>query len=183
MAHIWNIIKKDAGECWAAAALAGEGHGVICYSDGVELKALVGVGQLVPGSVLILPAGRPTTNPRWTLLAGRGAGVRVNGLPLALGIRALVDKDEILAGGQRLFFSTEELARVVPFPGLAQPAFCPRCKQKIEPSDLAVCCPSCRAWSHQSEKFPCWTYDTTCALCQRQSTALDAGYNFDPATL
>jgi len=95
----------------------------------------------------------------------------------------LDDQDEILAGGHRLFFSTEELARVVSFPGLAQPAFCPRCKQKIDLGDQAVCCPSCRAWSHQSEKFPCWTYAQTCALCQQQSTALDAGFNFNPATL
>ena len=142
-----------------------------------------GVGQLNPGAVLLLPSGRAGTSPRWTLLAGSATGVHINGVPLALGIRVLADKDEIRAAGHRLFFSTEELARVVPFPGLAQPAFCPRCKQQIQPGDLAVCCPSCRAWSHQSEKFPCWTYDQSCALCQRQSTALDAGFSFNPATL
>ena len=42
--------------------------------------------------------------------------MRVNGLPLALGIRALNDRDEIVAGVHRMFFSTEELARVMPFP-------------------------------------------------------------------
>ena len=183
MAHIWSLIKENAGERWGAATLAGAGGVVISYSDGLELRSLAGVGQLAPGSLLILPGGRQGNCPRWTLLAGRSAGVRVNGSPLALGIRALVDKDEIWAGGHRIFFSAEELAGVVPFPGLAQPAFCPRCKQKIEPGDLAVCCPACHAWSHQSEKFPCWAYDTTCALCQQQSTALDAGFNFNPATL
>jgi hypothetical protein len=183
MAHIWNLIKKDAGERWDAAALAGEGIVVTFRGDGVELESPAGVGLLNPDSVLILPAGCPAPRRRWTLLSGRSVGVRVNGQLLALGIRALEDKDEILAGGHRMFFSAEEFARVVPFPGLAQPAFCPRCKQKIEPADLAVRCPTCHAWSHQSEKFPCWTYDTACAFCQQQSTALDAGFNFNPATL
>jgi hypothetical protein len=182
MAHIWKQIKDGAGDRWAAAALAGDGCAVACYRDGVELKSPAGVAQLECAAVLILPAGSPGAGSRWTLLAGRGAGVRVNGRPIALGVRALADKDEILVGGRRLFFSTEELARAVPFSGLAKPAFCPRCKQKIESGDLAVCCPACHAWSHQSEKYPCWTYSLTCPLCA-QASALDAGYNFDPATL
>jgi hypothetical protein len=182
MAHIWNLIKDGAGERWVAVALAGDGCVVACYSDDLGLMSPAGVTQLEPARVLILPTSSPGAGPRWTLLAGRGAGVRVNGRPLALGVRALADKDEILAGGRRLFFSTEELAQAVPFPGLAQPAFCPRCKQRLEPGDLAVCCPACHAWSHQSEKFPCWTYSPTCPLCA-QGTALDAGYNFDPAAL
>jgi hypothetical protein len=183
MPHVWNLVKEDAGGRWVAAALAGDGFVVTCNGDGQELKSPAGAVAAARGSVLILPSGHPDAALRWTLLAGRDAGVRINGLPLALGIRALADKDEILAGGRRLFFSTEELARVIPFPGLAQAAFCPRCKQIIEPGDLAVCCPGCRAWSHQSERYPCWTYGQTCALCQQQSTALDAGFNFNPAAL
>jgi hypothetical protein len=85
--------------------------------------------------------------------------------------------------GHRCFFSTEELAQIVSFPGLAQTAFCPRCKQKVEPGDPAVVCPHCHAWHHQSEKYPCWTYGATCALCQVQSTALDAGYAWTPEKL
>jgi hypothetical protein len=183
MPHVWNLIKEGAEEHWEATALSGDGCVATYSGDVVELKSPAGVGLLNPDSVLIVPASTPESPLLWTLLSGRGASVRVNGRLLALGIRALEDKDEILAGGHRMFFSAEELARVVAFPGLAQPAFCPRCKQKIEPSDLAVCCPTCRAWSHQSEKFPCWTYDKSCALCQQQSTALDAGFNFNPATL
>jgi hypothetical protein len=72
---------------------------------------------------------------------------------------------------------------VTPYPGAEQPAFCPRCKQRLERADLAVKCPRCRAWHHQSEKFPCWTYDSTCALCQHQLTALDAGYSWTPEEL
>ncbi len=184
MAHVWNLIKKDHGGRWDSAALAGEGCVVVCYSDGVELRSPAGVGQMGLDSILILPAGGYGSIQRWALLAGRQASVRVNGLPLALGILALNDRDEIVAGVHRMFFSTEELARVMPFPGLAQPAFCPRCKQRIEIGDPAVCCPTCHAWSHQTEKFPCWTYnEAPCAMCQRQATTLDAGYNFNPATL
>ena len=107
MAHIWNLIKDGAGERWIAVALAGDGCVVACYSDDLGLMSPAGVTQLEPARVLILPTGSPGAGPRWTLLAGRGAGVRVNGRPLALGVRALADKDEILAGGRRLFFSTE----------------------------------------------------------------------------
>jgi hypothetical protein len=121
--------------------------------------------------------------PAWTMVGGREASLRVNGQPLVLGVRVLRDRDEISIAGQRCFFSTEELALVVPFPGMAQFICCPRCKQKLEPGTSAVACPHCRAWHHQSEEFPCWTYDATCALCQLHSTALDAGYSWTPELL
>jgi hypothetical protein len=130
-----------------------------------------------------MPPDGAGVSPSWTLLGGRETTLRINGQPLVLGIRALRDRDEISIAGQRCFFSMEEFARVVLFPGLAQPACCPRCKQKVEVGDLAVACPHCRAWHHQSEKFPCWTYDSTCALCQLQNTALDAGYAWTPERL
>jgi hypothetical protein len=132
---------------------------------------------------MVLPAEGAGPSPTWALLAGPSATLRVNGQPLVLGIRVLRDRDEISFDGHRGFFSTEELAQIVPFPGLPQPAFCPRCKQKMETGDLAVVCPHCRAWHHQSEKYPCWTYGGTCALCQVQSTALDAGYTWTPEKL
>lgn len=136
-----------------------------------------------PTDIRILPPDATGVAPSWTLLGGREASLRVNGHPLALGIRILRDRDEVSIAGQRCFFSMEELARVVAFPGLAQPACCPRCKQRVEPGDLAVACPRCHAWHHQSEEFPCWTYDSTCALCQLQATALDAGYSWTPELL
>jgi hypothetical protein len=148
-------------------------------------RPLASRGQVfsTDSDVLILPPDGAGVSPSWTLLAGRGVALRVNGQPLILGIRALRDRDEISIAGQRCFFSTEELARVVTCPGLAQPAWCPRCKQQVEPRSPAVACPHCRAWHHESEKFPCWSYEPTCALCQLQPTALDAGYSWTPEML
>ena len=179
MAHVW-LTTNAAGE-WGIQPLAGE-----CCLAGTAGQVL----RLTPPAsgpglddVRILPPDAAGVSPSWTLLGGRGAALRVNGQPLALGIRALRDRDEISLAGQRCFFSTEELARIVAFPGLAQPVCCPRCKQKVEAGQLAVACPNCRAWHHQTEEFPCWTYGPTCALCQIQATALDAGYSWTPEML
>jgi hypothetical protein len=178
MAHFW--IRNDTGE-WGIESLAGE-----CY---LSLSAGLAMRFSPPASgpgfddILILPPDPASGWPSWSLLGGRKESLRVNGHSQVLGIRALRDRDEISVAGERCFFSTEELARVVSFPGLAQPGCCPRCKQKVEPGQSAVACPRCRAWHHQSEKFPCWTYEPVCALCQLQATALDAGYSWTPEML
>jgi len=131
------------------------------------------------------------TVEEWVLMAGNGAGVRVNGEPVWLGLCVLRDRDEITLPGaepdgtHRCFFSTERLARVEPFPGApAGPVYCARCKLPINRGDLAVQCsnPECGAWHHQSDEFPCWTYHTKCALCN-QATELDAGYRWTPEEL
>lgn len=178
MAHLW--FTNDKGE-WIIKSLAGE-H-CLHPTAGRDARFASPTGEPGPAEIRILPPDAAGASPSWTLLAGREASVQVNGQPLAFGIRALRDRDEISFASQRLFFSTEELARIAPFPGLAQPACCPRCKQKVEVGEPAVACPHCHAWHHQSEKFPCWTYDTTCALCQLQSTALEAGYSWTPELL
>jgi hypothetical protein len=140
-------------------------------------------GAARPSDVVLIQPAASAGPATWVLLAGRATDVRVNGSDLALGIRALQDKDEVTVAGHRLFFSTEQLAGVAPFAGSEQPAFCPRCKQRLERGEPAVRCPRCHAWHHQSERFPCWNYDSTCALCQEQLTALDAGYSWTPEDL
>ncbi len=154
---------------------------LVAASGGVSCVAPA--GDQASASIRILPLVAAGGAATWTLLAGREIPIRINGQPLLLGIRVLRDRDELSVAGSRWFLSTEELASVVPFPGLDQPAFCPRCRQKLEMGDLAVQCPHCRAWHHQSEKFPCWSYAPACALCQLQSSALDAGYSWTPEQL
>ena len=178
MPHFWI---NDAGGTWGIHQLAGGCR--LAWSGGAGARLRPPAGGAGPGDIRILPTAAPGGSGSWTLLAARDAAIRVNGMPLALGIRVLRDRDEVSFRGRRWYFSTEELARVGPFPGLAQPACCPRCKQRLEIGDAAVSCPHCHAWHHESEKFPCWTYDATCALCQRQSTALDAGYSWTPEAL
>ncbi|MBM4093116.1 MAG: hypothetical protein FJ276_27460 [Planctomycetes bacterium] len=47
----------------------------------------------------------------------------------------------------------------------------------------AVCCPICRAWHHQTDERPCWTYSDFCAACPAQRTALDGRLSRTPEDL
>jgi hypothetical protein len=149
--------------------------------------------------IRLLPAARPEktaafvgcySNPAggeiWILECPASVRVRINGDPVYLGVHTLKDRDEIvLAGKSRFYFSLEELAHVEPFPGAAQPVFCARCKKPIEKGTLAVRCPSstCRQWSHQAEKMPCWTYGPTCPMCDQPSKLDPAEYRWTPEVL
>jgi len=115
----------------------------------------------------------------WLLLAARAARVRVNGELLGLGCRVLRDRDEVVFGKSRSYFSTEKLACVEAFPGAAEKVFCVRCKQPIESGSPAVQCPGCQRWYHESIDLPCWTYGEVCGLCPHP-TALDAGFRWEP---
>lgn len=178
MAQLW--INNAEGK-WELRPLGGAQCLVVSFGNVVVFTPAV--GKPGPSEIRLLDRGATGASQSWTLLGGRDATVCVNGQSLVLGIRALRHGDEIMAGGRQCFFSLEELACVVAFPGLAQTACCPRCKQQLEPGQPAVACPHCHAWHHQSEEFPCWTYDATCALCQIQSTELDAGYSWTPEQL
>jgi hypothetical protein len=115
----------------------------------------------------------------WVLTAA--AAVRVNGTPVFGGLRALRDRDELRIGRRHLFFSTEELPRVVAFAGAAEPVPCGRCRQPLASGDASVRC-RCGVWHHQTDDLPCWTYASHCALCD-QTTALDGSYRWSPALL
>lgn len=176
--HFWiEAAERD----WAIQTPTGEC--CVRLGDGVEARLTPPYGQLAAEDVRVLPVAKGAGSPEWVLVAGQQVRLHLNGEPLQLGLRVLRHKDEIRIGGQRCYFSTEELAKVIAFEGLAQPVFCPRCKEKIEPGDLCVRCPNCGAYHHQSERFPCWTYAPTCAVCGQQSTELDAGYSWTPEML
>ena len=104
---------------------------------------------------------------RWMLFAAPGA-VRVNGLPVRLGLRVLADRDEIVSGGRRLFFSTESLPVIEPFAGAAA-VVCPRCRQPVQPGAASIRCPKCGVVHHQTEDLPCFRYGETCAMCDQPS--------------
>jgi len=157
MAHLW--LPEDGDAAWTRQPLGGE----------TALGASAG----------LLRATAPEGH-RWVLLAA--PSVRVNGSPVAAGIVALRDRDEICADGRRVFFSTESLAEVVPYPGGERTTFCPRCRLEIAAGTLAVRCPHCGVWHHQSAELPCWTYAERCVQCD-QRTALDAGYRWTPEEL
>ncbi len=120
---------------------------------------------------------------QWAVIASSAADVRVNGLPLDLGVRALDDRDELRInedGDKRhFFFSSERETAVEPFPGAEREVICLRCRQPIEKDDPAVRCPGCGAWYHQSDRYPCFTYSTSCPRCGGE-TALGAGFRWTP---
>jgi len=170
---------KDGDEGWAVLPLAGE-----AVSLAAPLPRVVAAGREAVGAeaVVLLRHGDGAAR-RWLLLAGKEGAVRVNGLPLVGGLRLVEDRDEIWPRGEApLFFSTEELARVEPFPPQEGAKFCARCKLEVEAESPAVRCPDCSVWYHQTEAYPCWTYGPTCALCD-QPTNLTAGYRWTPEGL
>jgi hypothetical protein len=172
MAHLW--FEAAPGD-WAVTPLP---------ARSVDLRALQRRSARPDDeprpSVWLFHEGTPGQQ-RWHLVAiGR---VFVNGVPVLGGLRVLSDRDEIrVAGVETWFFSTEELARVEPMPVAGKPIVCPRCRQRIDTDILAVKCPACSLWHHQSDDLPCWTYAPTCALCP-QPTQLDSGFQWTPVGL
>jgi len=164
MAHLWQFQLDQ----WQPTPLAGS---LLAMSTKGELSQATSSDS---SPIRLRAAGS-----EWVLLAGPSARVRINGEPLALGVRVLRDRDEIVVGSARSYFSTERLASVDPFPDNLGVIFCARCKNKIDPGAPAVRCPGCGCWCHQREDLECWSYSPTCPLCD-QSTALDAGYRWEP---
>jgi len=173
VAHLW--FRGDEG-IWAALPLDGRPVGVsVCpprvLADGFRL------GADAPAAVLRAHGG---DSPVWFLLLAADSDARVNGLAPVAGVRALQDRDEIRATpSHALFFSTETLARVEEFPGAERAVYCGRCRQAMAQGQLAVRCPQCGIWYHQTESLGCWTYAPTCAFCP-QTTSLDASYEWIP---
>jgi hypothetical protein len=173
MAHLW---VRHAGE-WAVLPLDRTPLTLTAIRDATD-SAAPAAGCPMPRAVLAR-TGSPD-RAVWHLVAAPDSGVRVNGLPLAAGLRVLADRDEVRAPGlESLFYSTERLAAVEPLPELGGEVSCPRCRQPIAPASPAVRCPGCNLWHHETGELPCWTYAPTCALCP-QSTASDAGFRWTP---
>jgi hypothetical protein len=119
----------------------------------------------------------------WALFSPPGERIRINGDPLHTGLRLLRDRDEILvAGRSRIFFSSETLPRVEPFPGADGSVKCARCKSDIKPGDQAVRCPSCAIWYHESPDsgFNCWTYQNSPCMCGQTTDLENPAYRWTP---
>lgn len=182
MALLW---VRDDEDGWAIVRLDGEP--VALTADRARpVRRRTGSDAGPERAVLVRePDPRQET---WVLLAPAGAGVRVNGRPLPLGLRVLRHRDAIQpAGGDYHFFSTERPVQVEVFAGGDGPTMCPRCRQEISPAATAVRCPQCGVVHHQSEELPCWTgYDDgpfeTCAMCDYPVSA-DTEFRWTPEGL
>ena len=175
MAHLWKMedeggwVATPVGDAFAllddAAHLVEAGHSAAALIEHASLRRL---------------ANPPET---WALLCAPQSDVRLNGLPVPLGLAVLADRDELRIPGHLVrFFSTESLAHVEACPDTTADSFCPRCKQAIEHGSAAVRCPGCGLWHHASDDLPCWSYAPTCAGCS-QDTALNAGFRWTPEEL
>ncbi len=151
------------------------------YALGAGSEPLLPAGSAAASATAAAILCRASDAARWALLPRRSAGVRVNGRAVIGGLRLLRDKDEIVINDTRLFFSTERLQRVEPYPDLGRPSVCPRCRTRLEVSLPAVCCPGCGSWCHARPERPCWTYDRTCPVCS-YPTDIDT-YTWTPAAL
>lgn len=177
MAHLW--VKNNADE-WAVLPLEADAF-VLTTNPPSPVRNLSGTSESVSKVVLLRQLRAEEIS--WVLVSGRERDVRLNGVQLVLGVQRVADRDEInIEGIGTLYFSTESLARIEPFPGAEQSLYCPRCKQLVESGNSAVKCPQCRTWYHQSEELPCWSYSETCALCP-QPTDLKAGFRWTPEEL
>ncbi len=158
---------------WEPRRLAGSRYALRAGSAGARLEPPDGTARAGP-----LLARGEGDRAGWFLLAAPGSGVRLNGAPLATGIAALADRDEVdLPDGVRYVVSAERTARMEPFPrGDAPP--CPRCTRPIVAGDTAVCCPACGVWLHESEALACFSYGP-CAACGAPS-ALGDGLRWVP---
>jgi len=186
MAHIW--IQSDAGD-WQTVTLDAN-----CCRLTMAGPSRLGAADPSPldaaSTVLIRRVPGPKADV-WTLLAGAAARPLVNGLPAPHGIVVLSDRDEIrwpvrpgmdVPLATPLYFSTERLAAVVPYPAEGRRGSCPRCKQPLTAGEDAVRCPGCGLWHHATAVLPCWTHVGCCAVCE-QPTALDAGFRWTPEEL
>lgn len=177
MAHLWQL----DGPMWQRLPLAGRYFGL---GAPPERRAQPATSLPFGEATAVIGCYEfPGQAARWILFEKSPSSVRLNGNPILAGIAVLKDRDEILLHGlTRLYFSTEEEARVETFPGGESPVFCARCRQAIPPGTPAVRCPACGHWCEQSELKPCWTYGPTCPLCE-QATAFDAGLRWTPEEL
>jgi len=172
MAHLW--VRDESG--WGAQRLDGVG---------IDLAGLLASQAAAPENpathsqpARLICAGAAGTRS-WALIAPSASGLRVNGRTLPAGLCVLDDRDEIRSGADKLYFSTETLATVEPFPGSDRQVFCGRCRQLIEPESPSVRCPGCGVWYHELADLPCWTYAEKCTFCD-QATALNAGFSWSP---
>jgi len=111
----------------------------------------------------------------WALVWRRDLVVRINGRRHGLGLRVLRHRDEIRIGdGDPVFYSTETLPVVIPFPGAGEPVFCTRCQLALEPGQPVVRCPGERCgggyyYHAQEGQRDCFNYGP-CLVCGYEPT-------------
>ena len=184
MAILWVKSERGGEPAWAIAPL--DGGDLFELRTDIQASPVRRIRKLTSRSkgAVLRRTGAVKSRDTWVLLSPQCVSMLVNGEPVLTGIRVLRNKDEIrIAGtGRRFYYSTERLARVETFADSERAVFCPRCKREITKGSEAVRCPQCQVWHHQSEPLDCWTYSSSCSLCD-QPTGLDTGYRWTPEAI
>lgn len=182
MGSLWIYDQND----WALASLEAD----LSYELNHDPAAPVRVQKTkqIKAESAVLRPWQCGEQHKWVALSSsQAAGIYINSFAISgPGIHVMKDRDEILLrDGRRLFFTTEQLPRIVSFPGSDRPVNCARCKKPIDKGMEAVCCPNskCAAWHHNTEKYPCWQYHEFCALCDQQTRLGNAKYAWSPEDL
>lgn len=158
--HVW--ITNSSG-AWEAHPLTAT-HDLRLHADG-NLACLT---HSKAWQVCLQPCNDGSESPAYVLLVKAKAPVRLNGQQ-PLSVSLLQDRDEIALGSVYAYYTTEVMAKIVPFAGAHEPIFCARCKSALAKEGLAVQCPACRLWYHETEAQPCWSYAQTC-VCSHPAT-------------
>ena len=158
--HIWTLNGSGA---WDAHALTTT-HDLELLADG----NLVRLSHSPAWQVRLQAWNNESELPAYVLLVKDGVPVRLNGQQ-PLSVSLLQDRDEIALGRVYAYYSTEVLVKIVPFAGAHETIFCARCKSALAAEGLAVQCPACRLWYHETEAQPCWSYAQTC-VCSHPTT-------------
>ncbi|MGE3316719.1 MAG: PHD finger domain-containing protein, partial [Planctomycetaceae bacterium] len=98
-------------------------------------------------------------------------------------IALLSDRDEIVVGLQRIYFSSETIPVVSTFhleEGARRPS-CGVCRGPIEDGAPVVQCPRCTRLFHQSDGREHWTYRSECPFC-KHPTSLTGESAWKPET-
>jgi hypothetical protein len=173
MAHIWFRNDEDI---WSAMTLDRHAVDISVHPP----QAMAEGFQMGEDSLVVVIRSAAGDSPVWVLLAGAKSDVRINGFAPVARVHVLQDRDEIRVQSlDPIFFSTETLARTGEFTATERAVFCGRCRQPIQNGEMAVNCPKCGIWYHQTEQLLCFTYSPQCNFCD-QSTSLDAGFNWIP---
>ncbi len=111
------------------------------------------------------------------IISKPNAGWYINGL-VPFTLHVLQNKDELRYREQWLYFTTENVQRILKFNGDEKK--CPRCRDKLLKNDMVVQCPNpkCRLVYHESNDRNCWSYSATC-ICGH-STQMDLSWKPDP---
>lgn len=172
MAHLWF---QDGDEVWTVLPLD---HRAVDVSVSPP-RALDETGSVGPDTRAVVAYTADGDAGAWVLVDIAGNDVRVNGFPPVGGLRVLQDRDEIRVHPLRaLFFAAVSRPCVEEFIGGDEAINCALCCKPMEARQLAVRCPLCHLWFHQSAESRCWEYRPACSC--GQPTALDGSYQWVP---